>query len=388
MGWVIALVLALAACGGERGGRANVERRDSSGVEVVVSSGVDMELNATYTPQFTLGGEEEGPGSFFQVNETLVGTDDAGRIHVLDREAYRVSVFDGDGRPLWSAGQQGEGPGELGRPWALAVAPDGESLVVDFADVALEGFRDGEATGGRSLPFRFFGGGVAVQGHDLLAFTGGATDATQAVVRVRPGGDTTVVRSRQGSPLKPLDLRESCGISISGMSPQFEPLMAWNVRGGRLALAVDGTYRVEVYDGERLIRMLERALSPRPADRATALAQLGEGMRIRTPNGELVCRPEEVLEQTGFLPVIPWIASVRVASDGALWVRRFAVGADATGPIDLFDPSGAYRGTFPADTRLPLAFLPDGRVLLQEVDEVTGVERLVVARVEIRESEG
>jgi hypothetical protein len=79
---------------------------------------------------------------------------------------------------------------------------------------------------------------------------------------------------------------------------------------------------------------------------------------------------------------------MRISPDGELWVQRFQLGPDATGPIDLFDPSGAYAGTLPSGTQLPLAFLPDGRVLLREVDEVTEVERIAVGRMEIRRADG
>ncbi|HZD04306.1 MAG TPA: hypothetical protein VE173_05290, partial [Longimicrobiales bacterium] len=308
--------------------------------------------------------------------------DDLGRIHVLDAEARRVVVFDGTGRHLWSAGRKGEGPGELSRPLGQVVTPDGESLVLDMSKPTLVGFRDGKGTAGRRLPFPFYGGPMAFQHEDLLLLFQEGPEAFQALIRITPSGDTAVVRGRKGATPRPVTFA-SCGISISGMPPLFDPVIRWDARGSLLAVAPEAAYRIEVYRGARLVRVVTRDLELRRADRAAALSEVGEGLRIGTPGGERVCDPAEVVEQRGFVPEMPWIGGVWLGPTGGLWVERFTPGSDDTGPVDLFDASGAYIGTLPAGTPLPLAFLPDGRVLVKEADEVTDVERLVVGRVRI-----
>ena len=66
----------------------------------------------------------------------------------------------------------------------------------------------------------------------------------------------------------------------------------------------------------------------------------------------------------------------------------FEAAQGASGPIDLFDGSGAYLGTLPPEAPLPLAFLPDGRVLVKEVDEQTEVERVAVGSLVVSEAGG
>jgi hypothetical protein len=51
--------------------------------------------------------------------------------------------------------------------------------------------------------------------------------------------------------------------------------------------------------------------------------------------------------------------------------------------IDVFDTSGVYLGTLPPEFPMPLEFMPDGKLLLVERDELD-IERLVVARVSVR----
>lgn len=71
---------------------------------------------------------------------------------VLDRRGHRLHGLDGEGRLLWSAGGEGEGPGELARPAAVAVSGD-TVLVIDDAGSALDRFgRDGRFLDRRLLP--------------------------------------------------------------------------------------------------------------------------------------------------------------------------------------------------------------------------------------------
>ena len=68
-----------------------------------------------------------GPGQF-RTPHSITG-DSQGRIYVADRGNARVQRFDAEGRFIdqWKSA-------ELGRPWAVAVAPDGLVYVVDGGD--------------------------------------------------------------------------------------------------------------------------------------------------------------------------------------------------------------------------------------------------------------
>ena len=73
---------------------------------------------------------------------------------------------------------------------------------------------------------------------------------------------------------------------------------------------------------------------------------------------------------------------MRVRTDGGLWVQRYTAGEEP-GAIDLFDSGGGYVGTIEDGTIFPIAFLPDGRMLTSEINEMD-VERLVIRAMKAR----
>src|SRR5829696_6015535 len=61
-----------------------------------------------------------------------VAVTEAGDVLVVDRDAPTLRMFDKLGRPLWSRGRPGAGPGEYRYAMRAAVAPDGSVQVVDM----------------------------------------------------------------------------------------------------------------------------------------------------------------------------------------------------------------------------------------------------------------
>lgn len=99
-----ALALAVAvACGGDRAGRGDVQRSDSAGVEIVLNAADDLILDWTFIPRLTLGGQEEGPASFYELSASNVAVDSSGRLFVLDESTYRLVAFTDQGEVLWTA---------------------------------------------------------------------------------------------------------------------------------------------------------------------------------------------------------------------------------------------------------------------------------------------
>ena len=76
---------------------------------------------------FEWGGPGTGPGQFKVPHGIAI--DDRDTLYVADRGNARIQVFAPDGRFLY----QISGP-EIGRPWAVAVAPDGRLYAVDGGD--------------------------------------------------------------------------------------------------------------------------------------------------------------------------------------------------------------------------------------------------------------
>lgn len=71
------------------------------------------------TPELTIGGADEGPGSFSDVRGLAV--DALGRVYVLEAQEQEVRLFDADGAFVRSLGRNGDGPGEFRGANGIAV---------------------------------------------------------------------------------------------------------------------------------------------------------------------------------------------------------------------------------------------------------------------------
>ncbi|HVS87735.1 MAG TPA: peptidyl-alpha-hydroxyglycine alpha-amidating lyase family protein [Candidatus Acidoferrum sp.] len=74
------------------------------------------------------GHKGQGPGEFDLPHSVAVDTQ--GRVYVADRMNVRIQIFDANGKFLnmWKSD-------ELGRPWGLAIGPDGLLYMVDGGDL-------------------------------------------------------------------------------------------------------------------------------------------------------------------------------------------------------------------------------------------------------------
>lgn len=365
---LIPALLPLTACTGAAPAE-RAERTDSAGVIVVTNTGVDRPLAWRFESEHAFGGEE-----FYEAGPWSVDTDAQGTIHVLDRDGRRVLRYRADGTLLGTVGGPGEGPGELQWPSTLEVTPDGRIRVSDFgrgrvitwsADGMLLDEEQGVDPG--TLVRHLSAGevrevdewGREASASRLIFITG--QDTAEVAVVTWTG--------------RQIEL-ESCGMRFAGMPPIFTPSLRWSAAGDRVAIAAGAAYDIQVLDlGEPRLRV-RRRLPPPEATEELAVAEIGDGMRVTTSGGERVCDPAEVVEQRGLAAVAPVIDRVVVEPDGRVWVRRFVAG-DESGAIDLFRADGEYLGTLPPGTPLPIGFLPDGRALVVETDEMD-VQRLAV----------
>jgi len=88
--------------------------------------------------------EGSGPGQLGYVSDVV--QDDEGYWYLLEfGEVQRITKLDESGRFVKSWGREGQGPGELSRPRALALGPDGLLYVADACNHRVQVFtRDGE----------------------------------------------------------------------------------------------------------------------------------------------------------------------------------------------------------------------------------------------------
>lgn len=379
----LVLAASTAACGGEGGAASRVQRTDSAGVEIVTSGGTDAPLAWRFESVRAMGGRDEGPESFFQIDPTAVRADARGNTYILDRGNHRVLVFGPDGRHLRSMGKQGGGPGEMQFPASLALAPDGSVGVLDPMLGQMVRFgADGRVLPGMPLnrdagmpESAAFAGDASV----MLTRSFDAERGSTQKLAMMAGADTTVLAQMQNPPGKPVKF-PNCQVTISSMPPMFEPAINWTAAGGRVAVNPGPDYEVRVYEGGRHVRTLRRQVAPQPATRELAERSVPDGeLSIRFGSGQCRVPAADVVEARGFAAVMPAIARIAVAPDGGVWVARYTPDQPRP-PVDVFGADGAYLGTLPAGSPFPAAFLPDGGILSVEEDELE-VQRVVVYRV-------
>jgi len=379
--WSAATVaVALAGCGAPDV-RSHIQRSDSSGIEIVTHVGPDTPLAWSFDTLFTLGGEETDEESFYEVDPTTVGVDNQGRIYVLDRDAYRVLMFDAEGRHLRTLGREGGGPGEMRFPFGLFVSPDG---TVGAFDISKRGFvrfgPDGSILPEEYLPSGYGGGKIRRVGQSLV-FSADELDTDRGIhidQLVTIGVSDTAAMVHLERPAGGVLNLESCGMQLVGIGPIFRPSIRWTPLGSAVAVAVTAEYEITVYRDGIPVRVLRRSVAPVPATLELAAERVGDGMKVMTTGGVRTCDAREVVEQRGVADVIPIVADLAAGPDGTLWIRR-AGRPGAPRPIDVFDADGSYLGTLPDASPFPIAVF-GSRLIVIEADDMD-VERLVIYEV-------
>lgn len=375
-----AAALALPACEPDPNGVGATEFRDSADVRVAAAPGADFTLDWKVVRVASLGGSDNGPESFFEVGHD-VAADTLGRLYVLDKGNYRVLVFDSSGRFMSEYGTRGGGPGELERPEALIVDPDGLVMVLDFGKRGAVRY----APTGEPLDVmpveHYFGDEITAYRGEMMHIraTGGNGSSVLQLYSYAPGSEPRVLASRALPPGKTVRFA-GCPLTIRGLRPFLGPDISWANDGDILIVHATDEYRLEVYEGDRLSLIITRpigalAVSAELAE-LDAEAEYGvDGFVMTWPDGRCAVPPAEMVAQRGHAEAVSPIHSLALAPDQRIWVRRrTARGVDL---IDVFDRSGEYEGTLPERTPFPDAFLSDTRFATVERDSL-GVEIIVI----------
>jgi hypothetical protein len=374
----VLIALVTTACGSDTPA-LDVTRVDSAGIEIVRNGG-ERALDWRLEPELTLGGQDDGPESFFRIHPASIAAHD-GALYVLDPGNHRVLEFDLEGRHVRTLGGRGGGPGELEWPQSLMIEADGTLAIADISRQGLVRIAsDGEPLENRVLE-GWRGGRVAPYGGGLIAQleTGGPGEAESQLVHLA-GDQRTPILSAPRPQLKPVDL--GC-VQISGMAPYFAPSLTWGTGADRLVVNQEAGYQLDVYSGPDLVRRIRRDVPARPATLELAIQEVGEKFEVTFGGGgSCVVPPEKVAEARGFAEFIPAIRRLAVAPDGTIWVQRFAVKGDDAA-VDLFAADGEYLGTLPPGTPFPAAFLGPDRFATTEKDDLD-VDHVVVYRVDRR----
>lgn len=358
------------ACGSDASDGAAPARTDSAGVEILTHTGADRVLSWRFEPLWRMGGYQDERLQLAGLAAHELAADGAGRIYVLDQAGRQVHILSAGGELLGALGRPGAGPGELEAPMALAVdRGEGVVAVYDFGKGGLVRWSPEGEVLEAVVPEAVFWGPKLEVGRDRVLFTTfrGRTDASTqlALIASSPTSQDTLARFT-GPALRRADF-PSCGQRGTLVSPLFAPELLWDSQDGRVAVNAGAPYVIDVYEGNRLVRSVRRDLAPREATDAMALRELGDGLYF----GAVDCTipPGEALRGHGYAEVLPEVAALALSPGGELWVLRGAVKGEPN-RIDVFRSDGGFRGTLPAGTPFPAAFLPDDRIATVELDSM------------------
>lgn len=375
------LALLLSACGSD-GGTPQWQGsvRDSAGVRIV-----ENPAQGIWTPDARWHLEEDlrigvadGDPELQFGSVTGLDVDGAGHIWVLDTQASRIRVFDGEGTLLRAFGRRGQGPGELS-PQALGlfVGPDGGVLVADMANQRMARMGDqGEPLETRpidmsaGIPMLFAAGGdggiyqqvrlMALPG--MAAIEGGPRDF---ILALRPDGSIadTLAELASGTTFE---------FGAGGMPTIriFSPENVWAVTtDGRLVTAVNSVYSLEFRDrGGEPTTILRRESARRPVTDSDQRSFRQAMRRAWTDAGVPEAMAAQLEQAVQFEPNWPALAALIPGPEGTLWVQR----VDPDGELDpsafedlqnfqfgsrgwdVFDQEGRYLGVM----EMPEGFTP------------------------------
>ena len=369
--------------------------------EVVELPAEERLLDADFEEIYRLGSLDGGGWDTFS-RVRSVGFDGAGNLYILDTQAVRISVVDLEGNLVRQFIGEGEGPGEFGSDFKVAlrlgVLRDGRVAVYDPGRVGFALFDvDGEFE--RTIPLDGERMRVPII-WDIQAFPGmqrvlartpvsylsrsapGPTPQFRYVLSYDLSGDEATVDTAATAWRPP------------GDPETFRPeLMAGTLPGAGVVYTDSSAYSIKfTAPGGRVTRIATRPFRPKPITnriRTEEIERRLDALERRQPTGDATMRAmfqamieseRTQIESMGFYPEMPVLLALRTGWKGTVWVHRRGEYPETEGPIDVLTPEGDYIGTFPAgSTTLPEAFGPDGLVAFVETDDLD-VPYVVVMR--------
>ena len=261
-GTVLILAAFLAGCGGTESRWAGT-MSDSAGVTIVSNTDVGIWAPGeewTFEEELRIGAVE-GPPEYQFGAVSRIGVDSKGRIFVLDGQAQHIQVYAPDGTYEQTVGARGGGPGELQAGWALLMGLGDTLLVPDVRSLRFNRYApDGSSAGssrmvleqGRPMSFKASTSGtIAEQIRPLSIMMPEEPSETpmDAIVLLALDGTVpdTLLRFPAGESLS------SRGFTMYAAEP------AWDLTDeGQLVFGAPDEYRISVYAGGRLQRVITR----------------------------------------------------------------------------------------------------------------------------------
>lgn len=364
--------------------------RDSAGIRIVTSRAPlwgDETLRLAAEPELSIGAVSGAPEYLFSHIEGVARLSD-GRVVVGDRPSQEVRYYSPEGRFLFRAGGEGEGPGELG--WLRALRQCARDTIYAFEiDWRAEVF-DASGRFVRQVTPRF-PPSFAVRRPYELSCGGGRLVVNgwgaEVLDRERAGVYRTTspvaVLAADGSVFADLGLFPGAErIRDPGDSPYpMGKALVHAVEEERVYVGTADRFEIEVWtlDGTPIARW-RREVAPVPWDPA----RVEEWARRRAEEfgdaGEDYARTlRRRIDEYPQPESLPAYSRFVVDDLGRLWVREFSLPGAVERTWYLFRGDGVWLGALRVPAALEIMEMTAGRVVGRTRDEL-GVERAVVYR--------
>lgn len=349
-----AAALALVACEPDTQSPAPT---DATGVEIVTSNpfNSDATCTADAEPMLSIGDEAGDDESLWFSAIRGMGLLSDGSVAVVDRSSAEVRVFGPDGLHRLSMGRSGEGPGEFRSPWYLWVLPGDTLWVADYRPWRYNVFtRDGQFVRAAQMmpvyPNPSRAGGVLQDGISINTRTTYNTRTDFSVP------DTLIVEAHDAYGRLTSTLARVAN-RVEGMTTKSEaanlvltPLFAASAEadaiGNTIAVGHGQSPEVRVFDEELRLRHIVRWSEP-GRDVTSAHVDAWRDRYVESVGGRDSERwgplAEAVIDtERPVADLFPAFSSLRLGTDGRLWVAPYPRPGEESRRWMGFEPDGTF----------------------------------------------
>ncbi|NIN72091.1 MAG: hypothetical protein GTO46_09275 [Gemmatimonadetes bacterium] len=380
-----ALLVTLAACGGEGAGSGGAVIRDSAGIQIVENTapswaeGEGWELSKT--PVLSIGELEGDPRyQLYEAYDARRLSD--GRIVVANAGSSELRFYDGKGKFKGAAGRKGGGPGEfqgLADVWVLAddslLAYDARNDRISFFDPSggfVRSFQLQTLTGGKSSPSLvapFADGSLLIRARTMFFSPhteGGLRRDSILYLRCDPEG--ALIDSMGWFPGPEWYVKSEQG-SMTASTRAFGRAPVAAAFADAFYFGASDIYEIARYDAsgelQRLIRKTQQNVSVTAEDIERWKV---EHFREEDENTRIFW--ERMFADMPFPETMPAYERLIVDDEGSLWVEEYRRPGDEQPRWTVFDPQGVLLGEVETPPGLQVYQIGSDFVLGRWTDEL------------------
>jgi hypothetical protein len=374
--------------------------RDSAGVRVVENRAPAWAPGTGWrladSPHLDLGALE-GPAAtqFFQISDGTMLSD--GGFVVSGFGSHDLRRFDVDGEHVWTAGGEGDGPGEFRGLMTIAAGPGDTLFAYDFRHRRISRWApDGTLVDARALEGVEEGGFPFVQallpdGRAVYSFLYFAADELPPPgevrrdpleIRVAAPGESTALPLGRFPGTERVIMRQSetpGGTRLISGSPPFARVTATAADPAGVWIGDSGRPEVRRYGLDGILQAIVRLpFEPVPVTPDLVERALAEQLESADDEEERDLARQR-WEDLPLPETLPWFEDLEVDRIGNLWVRAYQAPGDEIRTWHVFTADGEWLGSIDFPDRLSPLDIGDDVVLARFGDE------LDVEHVQIRE---